>query len=66
MRAGGWQILKMHFVVREGRISRLPVRHACSPYTATGTLWKVEMTVSNVWTLGVPSITFAKVFNTSG
>jgi hypothetical protein len=34
-------------------------------YTATGT-WKVDITVSNAWIRGVPSITFAKVFNTWG
>ena len=44
------------------------VRTAHSPYadTPAAILWKVELTTSPVCTLGVPSITLAKVFNTSG
>ncbi len=35
-------------------------------YAATATLWKVEVTASNVCTLGVPSIILWNVFRTSG
>jgi len=51
----------------EKRLNGPPVRATgAQNYTATGTLWKVDITISKVWTRGVPSITFAKVFNTSG
>ncbi len=52
----------------EGGAGRPPLEHAGGSYACTGTvtLWKVELTTSYVCTLGVPSITFAKVFNTSG
>jgi len=52
---------------KERRPSRRPPRAADDPsYAATATLWKVEVTASNVWTLGVPSIIRASVLNTSG
>jgi len=52
---------------KERRPSRRPPRTADDPpYAATATLWKVEVTASNVWTFGVPSIILARVFNTSG
>ena len=65
MLAGGGGFFR-YGVVRESTINRLPGPQTCRNYTATATLWKVDMTVSNVWTRGVPSITFAKVFNTCG
>jgi len=40
----------------------------CNPYadTPAAILWKVELTTSLVWTLGVPSMNLDIVFNTSG
>jgi hypothetical protein len=52
--------------VAQGGLGRPAERQHCSSYTAVETLWKVETTVSKVSTRGVPSITFARIFNTSG
>jgi hypothetical protein len=51
----------------EGGVDRLPVEPAHGSYACTGTeiLCEVELITSHVSTFGVPSITFAKVFNTS-
>ena len=47
-------------------VTALPCDVLTDIYAALATLWKVEVTASNVWTLGVPSIIPARVFNTSG
>ena len=49
MLAGGGGFFR-YGVVRESTINRLPGPQICRNYTATATLWKVDMTVSNVWT----------------
>src|ERR1035437_1783391 len=48
------------------RLTALPCDMFTDLYAAIATLWKVQVMASNVWTLGVPSIILARVFNTSG
>ena len=52
----------------DGGLDRLPLEPDDGSYACTGkaTLWEVELITSHVSTLGVPSITFSKAFNTSG
>jgi hypothetical protein len=52
----------------DGALDRLPLEPDEGPYACTGkaTLWEVELVTSHISTLGAPSITFSKAFNTSG
>jgi hypothetical protein len=50
---------------RRRKLTALRFWHSYA-YAATATLWKVDVTVSNVCTLGAPSINRSIVFNTCG
>ena len=54
--------------VRGGHCPPLGWGSICLPYTnlEAATWWNVELANSKVFTVGVPSITLERVFNTSG